>query len=63
MTPGTVLVRLRWACGEIETLFHPVGIGMTEINRRRNHKWYAFRRTDEIDSDGYVIFVEETQSN
>jgi hypothetical protein len=61
--PSTVLVRLRWANGEIETLMHPVATGMTVINRRRDGNWHSFRRTDEIDSDGYVLFVQEPQPN
>ena len=63
MTPDTVPVRLRWANGEIITLREPVDAGITVIQRvDADGDWHSFRESDEIDAEGYVIFVEDQGS-
>ena len=60
MTPDTVPVRLRWANGEIITLREPVDAAITVIQRvDADGDWHSFRESDEIDAEGYVIFIED----
>jgi hypothetical protein len=63
MVPRTVRVRARWLDGRVFTL-EPMepGAETTEIRGLgQDDQWYSFRYAGEIDTEGFLIFVQHPQ--